>query len=1331
MKAKKILFVLIASILFISIISLSVLAAENKEGPVGAQPGANIFKYTSGGQTVYAGEEQNFSDVVGDSDAGSVIYLLSDYEFDSSINGYLATVDKNLTIDLGGHTMTIRNRYDNATDFGQPRIAIKNKVKLTVKNGTLIAGHTTSAYSHRAYPFFQFISHGAELEIENVNTYFATLVYSWGQYNVKVRVNGGEHHSVFSSYGCDGGYINSRAGMDFYAQDAKFYISSSSTLVSSSHHNDASSEKKSSFVFERCDIITETQNTNLIKLSNEYTKVEFNECNIYGGEIAPGIHDNDVNKGIGKATAGSVVFGNGTRLYRDIITGSDYAVCASSELVMIRESHEKEITLKMTSGNLMSGMSFTDVSEKYTSSVLVSDYHDAPDIDVFWYDTDGTLIATTKGRVGTVATPPRIEEYKSASFPWCTVIYDGWASTKGGAAGETVVTPAAEFYLTRGTVKASLSDFSYNLKLMGHVQITLYAPQDMPSEVTNLAVYKTKENADLCTGAIASSAVSEISGKKYSAYTVGWVGAASIDKSATVYIKYNVLVEGQVMEVTAPVSLSPLSYVKRVLKDSESKPYSFDKSAHELCANIVRYSKTLCDAANIAVPSEVLAVYDEYVNKLLGEIDNTSDADFTGRELSLGNLGECVHSITFELSAYQPRFMVVFKKGSLVTDMRFGFEGWTTSYSASNAVNWNKQSFGYNTSSGVLYFDSYGQYVNADGVVCDEYGTPLPNKTAGARTKYIAVAYTDNIQIYNIDMDMTVTVTAGGKNYTGMYNINSYYNGIKGSLDAEQLSSVRLFLKSMRAYGNSVIKYRFSEGQYPMMNKDKAVLYSDFGAVGDGITDDFAAIKAAHDYANQYGHKVKADEGATYYIGNISGAVTVKTDTDWTGARFIIDDTVVSTVSAERTKNIFNIAPTVASATYSAGVGEIGAKLDAINASGGIDKDNFKKLDLGLGYAAMVLLINEDHRCYIRYGENQDAGSAQNELVMIDEYGNVDASTPLLFSYEKVTAVKVVRIDDKPITVTGGEFVTLANIAPREYTYYARGILVTRSNTTISNISHTIEGEGDTGAPYNGFINVQASNNVTIKDTVLSAHKAYKLNGNDNNTMGTYDLSFAEANAITCYNVTMHNFFAPDGTTPSVDAGWWGIMGSNYCKNLVYDSCKLTRFDAHKGTYNATIRNSDVGTLTLIGGGTFLMENSRIFTNTRSYVISLRKDYGATWNGDCILRNVTAVTKESYTGGTFAIVNGGFTNHNFGYTCYMPENVSVDNFTVSAKSVKTVVLANGSITNEGVSSAIYNGEANVNPYVITKTFTILNNTAAYNYKIPDAADFKNVKIIKE
>ena len=53
------------------------------------------------------------------------------------------------------------------------------------------------------------------------------------------------------------------------------------------------------------------------------------------------------------------------------------------------------------------------------------------------------------------------------------------------------------------------------------------------------------------------------------------------------------------------------------------------------------------------------------------------------------------------------------------------------------------------------------------------------------------------------------------------------------------------------------------------------VTYEAFGAVGDGVTDDTAAIVAAHAYANEHGLPVKTDPDATYYIGGVF-AVTLR-----------------------------------------------------------------------------------------------------------------------------------------------------------------------------------------------------------------------------------------------------------------------------------------------------------------------------------------------------------------------------------------------------------------------------------------------------------------------
>jgi hypothetical protein len=80
-----------------------------------------------------------------------------------------------------------------------------------------------------------------------------------------------------------------------------------------------------------------------------------------------------------------------------------------------------------------------------------------------------------------------------------------------------------------------------------------------------------------------------------------------------------------------------------------------------------------------------------------------------------------------------------------------------------------------------------------------------------------------------------------------------------------------------------------------------------------------------------------------------------------------------------------------------------------------------------------------------------------------------------------------------------------------------------------------------------------------------------------------------------------------------------------------------------------------------IGSGTFTVENSTI--RGRS-LINLRSDYGSTWQGVFIIRNCTFVP----LGGkptSAALINGSYSGqHDFGYTCYMPERITIENLKI-------------------------------------------------------------------
>jgi hypothetical protein len=414
----------------------------------------------------------------------------------------------------------------------------------------------------------------------------------------------------------------------------------------------------------------------------------------------------------------------------------------------------------------------------------------------------------------------------------------------------------------------------------------------------------------------------------------------------------------------------------------------------------------------------------------------------------------------------------------------------------------------------------------------------------------------------------------------------------------------------------------------------KVVRYSDFGARGDGKTDDIDAIAAAHAYANQHSLPVKADDRATYYIGGKNRTAIIRTDTDFGMASFIIDDTGVE----NRNAHVFMV---------SSGLQPF--KPEGISSL----KRNQEKLNISFPGTCLVTVTNSKIKRYIRFGPNQNSGSSQTDIFIVDKNGNVDMDAPIIWDFDQITDITALPIDETTLTITGGRFTTVANKAESKYTYYSRGIAIRRSNVVVNGLEHRITGEGDHGAPYGGFINAGECAYVTVKNTILTGHKTYQTIGAAGVTvsMGSYDISLNRALNVSFVNCSQTNDIS-DGT-------YWGIIGSNYCKNLVYDNCIFSRFDAHMGVANASIRNSTLGHqgINAIGSGTFTVENCTIYGRS---LINLRSDYGSTWQGELIIRNCIFVPAGGKTVSA-SLIGGSYSGlHDFGYTCYMPEKITIE-----------------------------------------------------------------------
>lgn len=420
------------------------------------------------------------------------------------------------------------------------------------------------------------------------------------------------------------------------------------------------------------------------------------------------------------------------------------------------------------------------------------------------------------------------------------------------------------------------------------------------------------------------------------------------------------------------------------------------------------------------------------------------------------------------------------------------------------------------------------------------------------------------------------------------------------------------------------------------------VRYSDFGARGNGKTDDMEAIAATHAFANEHGLVVKADDKATYYIGGKERTAIIQTDTDFGKAAFIIDDTDVQ----NRNASVFMVSSDLQP-----------FKPETVSSL----KRNQEKIGISLPGPCLITVTNSNVKRYIRYGLNQNNGSSQTDIFVVDKDGNVDMNAPIIWDFDQITDITVLPVDEKTLTITGGRFTTIANQAESKYTYYSRNIAVRRSNVLVDGLEHRVTGEGDHGAPYGGFLSIGDCSYVTVKNTILTGHKTYRTIGAAGKpvSMGTYDLSVNRALNVSFVNCRQTNDIN--------DATYWGILGSNFCKNLLYDNCVFSRFDAHMGVANATIRNSTLGHMGInaIGTGTFTVENSTI--RGRS-LINLRPDYGSTWQGEFIIRNCIFVPANGAPASA-ALVSGSYSGqHDFGYTCYMPERITIENLRIDDSS---------------------------------------------------------------
>ena len=422
---------------------------------------------------------------------------------------------------------------------------------------------------------------------------------------------------------------------------------------------------------------------------------------------------------------------------------------------------------------------------------------------------------------------------------------------------------------------------------------------------------------------------------------------------------------------------------------------------------------------------------------------------------------------------------------------------------------------------------------------------------------------------------------------------------------------------------------------------DNVVTYEAFGAVGDGVSDDLPAICRAHEYANAHGLSVRTKPDATYHLGSRALTAVIATDTDWNTSRFTIDDTQVE--------------------DHRAALFEVRSLLEPEELQ--IDRLTRDQawVDVRPQRDCHVLVENDQKMRYIRRGLNQNAGTPQHDCFVLHRDGSVEGAID--WDYDTVTRVEARPIDEAPLVLRGGIFATFANRMKQEigYNYWARNIEITRSNTEVEGLTHYVVGETAVGHPYRGFLSANQCANITFRDCFATAHRIYSTIGAAGMpvNMGSYDIHANNVVNLQLINCRMNHI---------CDRTRWGVIATNFCKNILLEDCTLSRMDTHmgvSGTY--TIRGCTLGHMGLnaIGRGLLTVEDSTLYGRT---LVSFRGDYGSTWEGDLVIRNCRWIPAcgESWWPHMIGVGNDGM--HDFGYPCSMPREITVDGLYVDDRN---------------------------------------------------------------
>lgn len=397
--------------------------------------------------------------------------------------------------------------------------------------------------------------------------------------------------------------------------------------------------------------------------------------------------------------------------------------------------------------------------------------------------------------------------------------------------------------------------------------------------------------------------------------------------------------------------------------------------------------------------------------------------------------------------------------------------------------------------------------------------------------------------------------------------------------------------------GDSTVEYRADTKLY--INKKNYVTYRQFGAKLDGVSNDSAAVIAAHTFANEHGLPVVESGGSLY----LNFSVNVKTSC------FLDLDMIMDENSAS---NAYVIIPD---------------ESKTVSFSGSIASGNFGVVapvsDL-YGTSAKVTLNNANWDLGVRSGTPSDAVHYyHSQLLAYDEQGNVISSGLYTENTGDFVFSNVHSLATKSIEFSGANVITKFTNNGVGFKTLVRCI---RNNTVIKNITVRNDGTTPNAQINNGgsIILLRDCANVTVENVNGFNNSVYPYPS----ASSTFSPCSYVYDVYDCFNTTFRNMDLSKG---------WGAGATHFVDNTYFVNCNISRIDNHYGCFgNFVIRDCSFNGLSIVnlgyGDANVVIDGCRFYQGSREpSAVTTRTDFTHRFCGKLAIKNTIIQCSSSST----------------------------------------------------------------------------------------------------